>query len=302
MTSDVIASFRVPGFRLGHWTDDSAGTGCTVLLADELVPAAVDVRGGAPGTRETDLLGPGKSVQRLDAAMLTGGSAFGLASADGVVQWLREQGRGFPTAVTPVPIVAGAVIYDLTGEHPAWPDADAGYKAVGSAEEEWKAGRIGAGRGASVSKILGREHAVPTGAGIGQIECEAGLVTAIFINNAFGDVWSPTLGWPLTTPGGGERSTVDVLLSGEKQSDDTPNTVLGAVAVSRPLDQDALTRIAVSAQAGIAAVIRPAHSPVDGDTVFALSRGAGSCSQPELMQLTTAAQQAAIQAIVSTVS
>ncbi len=301
MTVAIGGQFHVPGFRLGHWTHDTAKTGCTVVVADALVPAAVDVRGGAPGTRETDLLSAGKSVGRLDAAVLTGGSAFGLACADGVMALLQEQGRGYPTPVAPVPIVAGAVIFDLVSNNITWPAASAGYEAASTASEEWSGGSIGGGRGASVSKILGREHAIPTGVGVAQVNCSAGLVTAVFVNNAFGDVVSPETGKPVTTPGRGDRSSVDVLLDTSPPASESSNTVIGAITVSRPLDQDSLNRIAVSGQAGVAVAIRPAHTPADGDTVFALSTGEGTCTPQELMQLTTAAQQAAIHAIVSTV-
>jgi L-aminopeptidase/D-esterase-like protein len=302
MHSCSTDSFSVSGFQLGHWTDEQGGTGCTVLLADSLVPAAVDIRGGSPGTRETDLLDAGKSVQRLDAVVLTGGSAFGLASTEGVVRWLYEKDRGFPTAATPVPIVAGAVIYDLVPGQVVWPDADAGYRAVSAASSVWEGGRIGAGRGASVSKILGREHAHPSGVGVAQVECPAGIVSAVFVNNAFGDVWPAGDARPRTFPGGGARSSEEVILNSDVDTHGVPNTVIGAVTVSRPLNHHALTRIAIAGQAGVAQSIRPAHTPVDGDTVFALSTAEGECSARDLMQLTTTAQIAVTAAMLSSIS
>ncbi len=302
MVSAVTNTFSVPGFKLGHWEDPDGRTGCTVVIADELVPAAVDVRGGAPGTRETDLLGAGKSVQRLDAVLLTGGSAFGLAAADGVVNWLFEHGRGFPTAVMPVPIVAGAVIFDLAGDEPAWPTSHEGYIAASSAAEEWIGGNVGGGAGASVSKALGRQHARASGTGIAQISTPAGTVSAVFINNAFADVFDPELCRYLTTPGNLPQSTEDILLNRSLETDSGINTVIGAIAISRPLDHNALTRITVAGQAGIARTIRPAHTPVDGDTVFALATGDGTCSAQELMQLTTAAQAAVSRALIAAVT
>lgn len=292
--------FVAPGFKLGHWTDQHNRTGCTVLLADRLSPAAVDIRGGSPGTRETDLLGAGRAVQRVDAILLTGGSAFGLAAADGVVQWLFERGRGYPTAVAPVPIVAGAVIYDLSGTPPAWPTRVDGYSAVSAAEDEWTGGPVGGGASTSVSKLLGRSSATRTGIGIAQISTAAGVVSAVFVNNAFGDVFDVNTGKYLTTPADGARSTEELLLSStSNDSEHAPNTVIGAITVGRSLNHDALTRMAVAGHAGIARTIRPAHTPVDGDTVFAIARDEGDCSASDLMILTAAAQVAVSQALVA---
>jgi L-aminopeptidase/D-esterase-like protein len=297
-----IGTVNVPGFKMGHWTSLEARTGCTLVIADHLCPAAVDVRGGAPGTRETDLLMAGKSVQRVDAIMLAGGSAFGLSSVDGAVRWLHEHGRGFPTSATPVPIVAGAVIFDLVEGEVNWPDAEAGYYAARSASNEWHDGRLGAGTGASVSKYLGRDNAIRSGIGIAQMKCDAGLVSAVFINNAFGDVYDPKTGELLTAPGGGTLSTEELILAGVPRSNDDTNTVIGVITVNRPLDHNALTRIAVAGQAGIARSIRPAHTPADGDTVFAVASESGSCSPGDLMQLTTAAQYVVASAVSSTVA
>lgn len=294
--------FIAPGFKLGHWTDQHNRTGCTVLLADRLSPAAVDIRGGSPGTRETALLGAGRAVQRVDAVLLTGGSAFGLAAADGVVQWLFERGRGYPTAVAPVPIVAGAVIYDLSGAQPAWPTREDGYSAVSAAQDEWTGGPVGGGAGASVSKLKGRASATRTGIGVAQISTAAGVVSAIFVNNAFGDVFDVDTGEYLTTPANGNQSTEELLLNSKADdAEPSPNTVIGAITVGRSLDHDALTRMTVAGHAGIARAIRPAHTSVDGDTVFAIARDEGDCSASDLMILTAAAQVAVSQALVAAV-
>jgi L-aminopeptidase/D-esterase-like protein len=295
------APFAAPGFKLGHWTDPGGRTGCTVLLAEKLVPAAVDVRGGAPGTRETDLLGPGKSVNGVDAVLLTGGSAFGLAAADGVVRWLYEQERGFPTAAVNVPIVAAAVIFDLVRGDVRWPDTAAGYAAVSDAGDQWYGGQLGAGAGAAVSKALGRQHAVRSGIGVGSVHSPVGTVSAVFVNNAFGDIVDDASGKYLTHPARGDKSTEDILMQSTAGKSSGQNTVIGAIAVSRPLDHDALTRITVAGHSGISRVIRPSHTPADGDTVFALATGQGTCSSADLMQLTTAAQTAVATALLNTI-
>ncbi|MEX2426538.1 MAG: P1 family peptidase [Thermomicrobiaceae bacterium] len=297
MSSDP-QSFSIPGFKLGHWTHPDGTTGCTVLLADELVPAAVEVRGGAPGTRETALLGPGKTVRAADAIILTGGSAFGLGAADGVMQWLSEQGRGFPTAVMNVPIVPGAVIFDLAGDEPVWPLPKHGYTATDNASREFIGGGLGGGAGASVSKVLGRHLATPTGVGIASVKSPAGAVSAIFVNNAFGDVYDDRRGIFLTQPDGGS-STECILLSESREIEPGQNTVIGTIVVDRRLDHDALARICISGHAGIARTIRPAHTPADGDTVFALAQGQGNCTTAELMQLSAAAQLATSRALIN---
>jgi L-aminopeptidase/D-esterase-like protein len=294
-------SFEAPGFTLGHATCSNGRTGCTVLLADCLSPAAVEVRGGAPGTRETDLLGPGRAVQRVDAILLTGGSAYGLAAADGVMQWLFERERGFETSVVNVPIVAGAVIFDLMSPELSWPRPGDGYNAADSAAQVFRGGRIGGGAGASVSKVLGRDNAIPAGVGVCQVESRAGRVSAIIVNNAFGDIYDDQTAQYVTTPGGGSRSTEEILLQCDTDTPSGENTVIGAIVVSRELDHDALTRIAVAGHTGIGRVVRPASCPADGDTVFAVASDAGHCSNGDLMQLTTAAQIAVSHALVASV-
>ncbi len=292
---------NVTDFKLGHWSHPEKTTGCTVLLAPELVPAAVEVRGGAPGTRETDLLGPGRMLRRLDAVLLTGGSAFGLGAADGVMRWLKEQGRGFPTAAIPVPIVAGAVIFDLLPGNSVWPEGQHGYTAASSAEQWFVGGAIGAGCGASVSKVAGREQAMKSGIGLAQVDTPAGAVTAMFVNNAFGDVFDPDSGTFLTTPGNQGVSSQSIAMSSSTSSGSGENTVIGAVLVHRSLDANSLHRIAASAQAGVAQTIRPAHTLFDGDTVFALSTGDATGSYAEVFQLSIGAQQAASQAILNSI-
>jgi L-aminopeptidase/D-esterase-like protein len=294
--------FNVPEFALGHWTHPEGRTGCTVVLAHDLVPAAVDVRGAAPGTRETDLLAPGRIVQRVDAVLMTGGSAFGLAAADGIMRWLREHGRGFPTTAIPVPIVTGAVIFDLDADNPIWPDADAGYLAADSATPEWLSGRFGGGTGARVSKGHGRQSSIRSGIGVAQVTVPAGTISAVFVVNAVGDIVDDATGELITWPAGATTSTEEALLQRASSGSNRENTVVGTIVCSRPLDPDALTRLTVAAHSGLARVTRPAHTPSDGDTVFALSSGLGPVSTSELMQLSVATQVVSARAIVNSVA
>lgn len=296
--------FTVEGFRVGHWTHPEGGTGCTVVLTDSPALAIADVRGGAPGSRELAVLGEGRLVQRVDAVLLTGGSAFGLAAADGVMAWLREHGRGFPTSSIPVPIVPAAVIFDLVGPEPAWPDAAAGYQAANDARPDgWRSGRIGAGAGATVGKLLGADNASPAGLGAACVGCRAGRVAAIVAVNAVGDVVDPASGQIVAgaraaDDGGGWADSEALLLSGA-QPDATPgtNTVIGVVVVDAAVDRDALVRIGVAAHDGLARAIRPAHTTLDGDTLFVLAREEGRIGPSELLQLGTAAQQAVAHAV-----
>ncbi len=186
--ADQISGFSLPGFRVGHWTHESGRTGCSIVIPDEPALAVVDIRGGAPGTRETSLLDEGRMVQHVNAVLLTGGSAFGLSAADGVMQWLREQGKGFQTASIPVPIVSAAVLYDLKGEEPIWPNAEAGYLCAQAATDDgWVSGRHGAGAGATVAKVVNRDGR-PSGIGAARIETSAGTVAALLAVNAVGEV------------------------------------------------------------------------------------------------------------------
>lgn len=293
--------FVVSGFSIGHWTDPLGSTGCTVLLADRQAPAAVDVRGGSPGTRETNLLDPSCMVQGVDAILLTGGSAFGLAASEGVMRWLRENGRGYLTPAIPVPIVSGAVIFDLVGDEPTWPDVDAGYAAAVAAGQPWQSGRLGAGTGATVSKGAGRENAVPSGIGVARITVPAGSLSALFVVNAVGDIVDDQNGTFLTTPAGQETSTEQALLGGGSSVEPGQNTVIGAVVCDRPMDNYALARMTISAHAGLARAIRPAHSPADGDTIFALAPSRESVSSGDLIQLSTACQVVCARAITNSV-
>ena len=250
------------GVRLGHWTDDGAATGCTVIRFDAPARCVVDVRGGAPATRETALLAPGRLVRQVDAILLTGGSAFGLAAADGVMRALREDGRGVATSGGPVPIVPAAAIFDLVAGPPRHPDAEAGYAAVRAVTElstaRW--GAIGAGRGATIDKITGTPR--PGGIGLGVATWAEGWVRAIAVVNALGVV--TTTEHPFLDP-----DPRLALLAPGTPTPDSGNTTLVVLLIDAPIAEDDLVRSAISAHDGMARAIVPCHTVFDGDIVFA---------------------------------
>ena len=271
----------VPGIRVGHWTDKRGGTGCTVVLCETAVSAAVDARGGAPGTRETDVLASANLVRTCHAVLLTGGSAFGLAAADGVMRWLAEREIGFKTAARPVPIVPAAVLYDLgVGRAKAHPDSDAGYAAASRA----KGGRVtqgcvGAGTGASVAKMLGGERSLKSGMGTASLLGPHGIIVgAIVANNAVGNVLDPSTGETIAGPRADEAGTFVPLPEAMDQRTAKldallQNTTLICVATNALLDHAQLQRVAYLAQDGLARVVLPAHTAADGDIAFAISMG-----------------------------
>jgi L-aminopeptidase/D-esterase-like protein len=277
----VPAITDVKGVLVGHATDTAALTGVTVVLTPDGATAGVDVRGGAPGTRETDLLNPVNLVQQVNAVVLTGGSAFGLAAATGVVSWLYERGYGFDVGLTKVPIVPAAVIFDLgIGRADVWPDATMGYAACAAADTSVPEGSVGAGIGATVGKVGGMNTAMRGGVGTWSETLADGVtVGALVVVNAFGDVVDPQ-GRIIAGARGPTQTLVGTgaLLRGglSRQSfaDTTgQHTTIAVVATDARLDKAAATRLAIMAQDGLARAIRPAHSPFDGDTVFALSTG-----------------------------
>ncbi|MEJ5240528.1 MAG: P1 family peptidase [Anaerolineales bacterium] len=289
---DALTLTDVPGIEVGHAQDEEALTGCTVILCRHGAVAGVDQRGGAPGTRETDLLKPVNLVEQVHAVLLTGGSAFGLDAAGGVMRFLEEQGIGFNVGVARVPIVPAAVIFDLAlGRADRRPDPEMGYRAAASASRRpVEEGNVGAGCGASVGKILGMQQAMKAGLGSAAIRLSGGIVVgALMVVNAFGDVIDPQNGQivagaratqlgPLRL--GREDGFLDTLemmktLVGRAllQFATRTNTVIGVVATNARLSKAEATRVAQMAQDGIARTIRPAHTLLDGDTLFALSTG-----------------------------
>jgi L-aminopeptidase/D-esterase-like protein len=305
--NDTITA--VSGVLVGHWTDEDAATGCTVTLCPDGAVASADVRGGAPGTRETDLLRPGGLVERVHAVLLTGGSAYGLDAAAGVMRWLEERGKGFPVPKGVVPIVVGAVLFDLsTGRPDMRPDAAAGYAACEAASAEPPSeGSVGAGTGATVAKALGAERALKGGIGTARETDKDGVnVGALVAVNSFGEVVDPESGRAVAGPRADHRAFADTLTilrsrPGLSPFVGHPNSTIGVVATDAALSKSDCYRLAVMAQAGLTRVIRPAHTPVDGDTIFALATGAGE-RRADLLRLGALAARAVERAILRAVS
>jgi L-aminopeptidase/D-esterase-like protein len=280
----------VPGITVGHAQNDQALTGCTVILCPEGTTGGVDQRGGAPGTRETDLLRPMHLVNHVDAILLGGGSAYGLDAASGVMQYLEEQGRGIDTGPAKVPIVPAAILFDLTiGDAHIRPDKAMGYQACCNASAEPPAqGNFGAGTGATVGKILGPGQSMKSGIGTASIEIGRGvIIAAIIAVNAFGDIISPddsrilagarTLQKGPLKLGSGPvfADTMQIMknMAGRAilEFASRQNTVIGAVATNARLNKEEINKVAQMAHNGLAAVVRPAHAMLDGDTLFALA-------------------------------
>jgi L-aminopeptidase/D-esterase-like protein len=292
----------VSGLRVGHFTDTRRPTGCTVVVAEGGAVAGVDVRGGAPGTRETDLLDPVNSVQQVHAVVLSGGSAFGLEAATGVVRYLEEKGIGFPVGVGKVPIVPAAILFDLgIGDWTIRPDAKAGYEAARvAAGGPVTEGSVGAGAGATVGKLFGTGLAMKGGLGTASVRLPDGVVVAALVAvNAYGDVLDPATGRVLagvrTRDGKGLRGAMDALLAGEKpgrplQGEDTS---IGVVATNVALTKAEATKVAQMAHDGLARAVCPVHTPWDGDTLFALSTGSLKLDQPAMIVGALAAEAVA---------
>ena len=275
----------VEGLKVGHVTLSERPTGCTVVLAEAGAIAGVDVRGAAPGTRETDLLSPVNSVEKVHAIVLAGGSAFGLDAASGVVRWLEEHHIGFDVGIARVPIVPAAILFDLrVGDPRIRPTADCGYRAAGLASEKpVEEGSIGAGAGATVGHARGSDHAMKSGIGSAAIAMSDGLiVAALAAVNPYGDVIDPETGQVVAGVRGDDgHSLADVrklVRGGLTSGRPGENTTLVVVATNARLTKTQASRIAQMAHDGIARAIWPVHTPVDGDTAFALATG--TLSQP----------------------
>ena len=265
----------VPGIEVGHAQNEQALTGCTVILCRKGAVAGVDVRGGAPGTRETDLLNPGNMVQKAHAILLAGGSAFGLDAASGVMRYLEENRIGFKTRDALVPIVPSAILYDLDlGSSKIRPDAEMGYQAcVNASSKETAEGVVGAGTGASVGKMLGLKQAMKSGVGSASISLGRGIVVgAIAAVNAIGDVYDPNTG-EFVAGIRTEKKSMEWMRLASFKPVLKRNTVIGAVAVNADLSKADMTRIAQMAHDGLARAVRPVHTQFDGDTIFALATG-----------------------------
>ena len=278
--NDTITA--IIGLKVGHVTNERARTGCTVILCESGAVAGVDVRGSAPGTRETDAIRPGGLVEKVHAVLLTGGSAFGLDAAGGVMQFLEERDVGFQAGSVRVPIVPSAVIFDLgVGDPKVRPDRDMGYRAcVNATSSRVEMGQVGAGTGATVGKGPGLQ---PSNGGVGSA-CQAlksGLmVGAIVIVNAVGNVVDPTTGKIIAgakDPETAEFVNIIERLSEPEKNDQfqapNTNTTIGVVATNAALSPTEVTKVAQMAHDGLARTIRPVHTMFDGDTIFALSTG-----------------------------
>ncbi|HET9909051.1 MAG TPA: P1 family peptidase, partial [Anaerolineales bacterium] len=282
----------VRGIEVGHAQDEQALTGCTVILCRKGAVAGVDVRGGAPGTRETDLLNPINLVGQVHAIVLAGGSAFGLDAASGVMRFLEENKIGFNTGAARVPIVPSAILYDLNlGRADVRPDSAMGYRAAAAASAlAPQEGNAGAGMGASVGKMFGSKLAMKAGLGTASLAIGGGIVVgAIVAVNAFGDVIDPHTGSIIAGLRSGKVGPVrigkkdhfaDTLAAmknpvgrGVLSLASHTNTVIGVVATNAKLTKAQATKVAQMAQDGLARAIRPAHTMLDGDTIFALSTG-----------------------------
>jgi L-aminopeptidase/D-esterase-like protein len=271
----------IAGLKVGHFTDTRRPTGCTVVLCEQGATCGVDVRGAAPGTRETDLLNPQNVIEQVHAVLLCGGSAFGLAAADGVMRWLDERGHGVPVGPARVPIVPAAVLFDLwVGDPRIRPDAAAGYAACEAAMATAPVqGSAGAGAGATVGKLFGIEHAMKGGIGTASITVGAITVAALVAVNAIGDVVDPASGRVIAGSRGADgrtpRDSMASIRSGElpERLQAGMATTIGIVATDARLTKAQANKLASTAHDGLARSINPVHTQTDGDTLFALATG-----------------------------
>lgn len=271
----------IEGIKVGNAQDVEGGTGCTVVICEEGAIAGVDVRGGSPGTRETDLLNPQNLVEKIHSVMLTGGSAFGLDAASGAMEYLEEKGIGFDVQVTKVPIVCSAVLFDLVvGDYKVRPDKKMGYEACRMAtDKDCPSGNIGAGTGATVGKFFGIDRAMKGGLGSYGMQVGDLKVGAIVAVNALGDIINPETGEILA---GLLDENKKSLIGTEKEmlkkynenkNIFSGNTTIGVVATNGKFNKSQMNKIASMAHNGYGRTMRPAHSIFDGDTIFTMATG-----------------------------
>ena len=307
----------IPGIEVGQAGDEESLTGCTVVIFRKGAVGGVDVRGGAPGTRETDLLNPINLVSKVHAVVLAGGSAFGLDAASGVMKYLAEQKIGFRFGASTVPIVPSAILSDLGAQKTGrYPDAEMGYAAASAASAGPVAeGNVGAGTGATIGKFFGMAGAMKSGLGTASLAIGGGVIVgAIVVVNAFGDVLDPATGQIIA--GARPARIGPVKLGGDGPFADTlkimrtpagrailrlatgGNTVIGVVATNARFDKAQATKVAQMAQDGVARLIRPSHSMLDGDTIFALATGQ---KKADVSSVGAYAAEVLVQAIVRAV-
>jgi L-aminopeptidase/D-esterase-like protein len=269
----------IPGIRVGHFTKNEYATGCTVIICDNGASCGVDIQGDAPGTRETDLLTPNGVVDKVNAILLTGGSAFGLAAADGVMKYCAEQGYGFTMSRKKIPIVPSAVIYDFNlGSQDYAPTAEDGYQAcLNATTGQIATGNVGAGTGALVGKVCGIAHSMRGGLGVAGIRFPSGLIISVLVVvNTFGDVRNSE-NRIIAGARAMDNSFIDATkyLMNENNTaiNSSSNTLIGVVATNAKLNKYELQKIAKRAQIGVTQIITPAHTKYDGDTFFSLATG-----------------------------
>ncbi|MFN4349868.1 MAG: P1 family peptidase [Hylemonella sp.] len=298
----------VAGIEVGHDSDARRPTGCSVVIARDGAIGGVDVRGAAPGTRETDLLHPGNLVPHVHAVLLAGGSAWGLDAAGGVMRWLEENEIGLDTGHGLVPIVPAAVVFDLgVGDGRIRPDASSGHRACVAASRSAPAqGNVGAGSGALVGKLLGMARAMKGGVGTASVSASGFTVGALVVCNAVGDVLDPTTGQVIagarTADGHALQNTRDALLDGHMPQHllAGKNTTIGVIATDAVLSKTQAQRLAQVAHDGLARSINPVHTMLDGDTLFALGTGT-SGKEADMLLLATLAAEATARAVVNAV-
>ncbi len=297
----------VAGITVGHYTDLKNGTGCTVVLTESQATAGIEVRGAAPGSRETELLHPLSAAQWVNGVMLTGGSVFGLDAPGGVIKFLEEHGRGLQFGRMRIPIVPAAVVFDLAFiNSEVRPVAENGHSAAASAAREFERGSVGAGTGCTVGKILGTDRSVKGGIGTASVTLSDGTtVGALMAVNAIGDIVDPgdgtVIAAPLSSDRAGFESTSQVLIdTPPRQRGFFRNTTIGVIATDARLDKIGATRLAIAAQDGIAMAVRPAHTQNDGDSVFGLATGESGV-EGNLDALHAAALQATAGAIIDAI-
>ncbi|MCA0968975.1 P1 family peptidase [Halobacillus litoralis] len=306
-----ITISEIDEFLFGHATNEEAGTGCSVIICEKGAVCGVDVRGGSPGTRETDLLRPENLVERVHSVFLSGGSAYGLEVATGVMQALEERSIGFDVQVAKVPIVPGAILFDLTvGKPDVRPDAAMGYQASQSAFDKmpFLSGNVGAGTGASVGKILGPSYAMKGGTGLFAVQLGKLKVGAVVGVNAFGDVIDSENGQIIAgvQKDGRWLRTEDLLLeqvADKKTNRFSGNTTIGCIVTNARLTKSEATKLASIAQDGLARTIRPSHTFVDGDALFCLASGSVDVDLNGLSSVvTTVVEKAVLDGVRSAVS
>ena len=308
LASDAGSITRVAGIEVGHFTDTRRPTGCTAILARAGAVGGVDVRGAAPGTRETDLLDPCNLVEKVHAIVLAGGSAWGLDAATGAVRWLEEQGVGLDVGVGRLPLVPAAVLFDLlVGDMRVRPDAAAGYAACAAASSaDPVEGNVGAGTGASVGKMFGIARAMKGGVGTASVTVDGVTVGALIVCNAVGDVIDPdtaqVVAGARTLDGRHLLDSRRALLRGELPQPLLPgtNTTIGVVATDAVITKAQAQRLAVAAHDGLARSINPVHTQLDGDTLFTLGTGVAG-KNPGMLVLATMAAEATARATLRAV-